>query len=110
MTNVEMRRTLLSQLASNSRLVERAIIVLYERQTADEQSSSTTVHHNGKGFSAWSAERGSYYARWIQSGKHLTGVHLQRARHIAQRHVRQLVELAQQKAASKEVAHTANAA
>lgn len=41
------------------------------------------------------AKRGTYYAKWIQSGKRLTGEHLAKARKIALYHSRQLVKIAQ---------------
>ena len=86
-------------LNSNPRAVGRAMIVLFERQTADEQQRSSTRHQNGRGFNAYSARSGSYYARWVQSGRQLTGRHLVKARLIALRHSRQLVEEANDKLA-----------
>ncbi len=81
-------------LFSNPRAVERAMVVLHERQTQDEQQTSVTRYNNGRGFSATAARKGSYYARWVLSGRPLTGHHLVRARAIALRHSRQLVEVA----------------
>jgi len=84
-------------LNSNPRAVGRAMIVLFQRQTADEQRRSSTRHQNGRGFNAYSARSGSYYARWVKSGRRLTGRHLAKARSIALRHSRQLVEEANEK-------------
>lgn len=89
-------------LLSNDRAVERAIIVIFNRQTSDEQEAGHTSHHNGKGFNAFDAESGTYYARWIQRGNSLTGRHLVRARKMSLRYVRQLVEEAQIKATSSQ--------
>jgi hypothetical protein len=86
-------------LENNPKAVERAILALYARQTQDEQSSSTTKHSNGRGFSAFEAKNGTYYAKWILSGRSLTGHHLDKARTIGLRHIGQLVEVAQEKAA-----------
>lgn len=72
--------------------VERAIVVLFKRQTADEQSSENTKYQNSVGFSSAHAHTGTYLAKWILSGKHLNGRFLERARHIALLHSRQLVE------------------
>lgn len=85
-------------LKTNPRAVERAMVRLYELQTADEQSTSQTRIHNGAGFSSYAANRGSYYARWVQSGRQLTGRHLEIATKIALRHSRQLVDIANSKA------------
>jgi|GEM_PF-2130296 len=97
MANKELRADLIHQLKVNPRLVERAMVVLYERQTTDEQTNSNTVYQNGQGFCAYAARRGTYYAKYVLSGGRLTGVHLDRARNIAIKHVRQLVEMAERK-------------
>jgi hypothetical protein len=79
---------------TNDRAVERAMVAIWERQTADEQSSDTTRHHNGIGFSGWTARSGSYYARWVLDGNSLTGKHLVKARRIALHHAGQLLRIA----------------
>ena len=84
-------------LRSNNAAVERAIIRLFERQTRTEQISESTHLHNSVGFSACHAKNGTYYAKWIQSGRHLTGTHLEKARKIALVHSKQLVEIANTK-------------
>jgi hypothetical protein len=84
-------------LETNDKAVERAIIVLFERQTNDEQVQSVTRHDNQRGFSAAHASKGSYYARWIKSGRRLTGYHLQNARRITQHYTHQLLLAAQEK-------------
>lgn len=86
----------------NDRAVERAMIVLYERQDADEQSAESTLKQNGRGFSSWDARKGTYYARWVMSGRNLTGHHLTKARIMAKKYVKQLAEVATQKMASTE--------
>ena len=78
----------------NPLAVERAMVRLYSMQTSDEATASTARWLNGQGFSATTAKRGSYYARWVGGGRHLTGSHLQRAREIALWHSRQLVTFA----------------
>ena len=62
-------------LASNDRAVERAMVVIFQRQTPDEQQAAHTSHNNGRGFSAFDAKMGTYYARWVLSGRSLTGRH-----------------------------------
>lgn len=79
---------------NNDVAVGRAIVALYERQTADEQASETTNHHNNIGFCGWAAKNGSYYARWVMSGRTLTGKHLVKARKIALHHAGQVTEIA----------------
>ena len=79
---------------TNDRMVERSMVVLWERQTRDEQASQTTNHHNGMGFTGWSARSGTYFAEWVQSGRRLTGKHLAKARKIAIHHAAQLTGIA----------------
>lgn len=88
----------ITRLLDNSdRAVERAILALYRRQTLDEQNSGNTTHRNGVGFSGAHAEVGTYYAKWILSGRQLTGRHLDRARKMTKHYVAQLLDEAQQK-------------
>ena len=86
-------------LATNNAAVERAMVVLFERQTSDEKATSDTRHTNSRGFSVAHASKGSYYARWVLSGRHLSGHHLDRARNIAMKYTRQLLEAVEAKAA-----------
>jgi hypothetical protein len=78
----------------NDRAVERAMVAIWERQTADEQETQGTRHHNGRGFAAWSARSGTYFAEWVRSGRRLTGKHLVKARKIALHHAGQLTDFA----------------
>ena len=88
-------KTIRDLLARNDLAVERAILAIYARQTADEKATSDTRHTNARGFSAAHASRGSYYARWIASGRHLTGVHLTTARELSLHYTRQLLDIAE---------------
>ena len=81
-------------LTMNDRAVERAMVVLYERQEECERASGTTTKSNGRGFSAYDASKGTYYAKWVLSGKRLTGRFLEHARTMSKRYIRQLAEAA----------------
>lgn len=74
--------------------VERAILAIYRLQTLDEQDTSETRHHNKVGFASCHARMGSYYARWILSGRHLDGKHLDKARRMVRWYSRQLCAIA----------------
>ena len=74
--------------------VERAILAIYRRQTADEQAAYETKHHNRVGFAACHAGLGTYYAKWILSGKHLSGSHVERARRMVRHYAGQLHQIA----------------
>jgi hypothetical protein len=78
----------------NDRAVERAMVAIYNRQTADEQVSSDTKHQNGVGFTGADARLGTYYAKWVLKGNSLTGKHLVKARYMSQKYVRQLTDIA----------------
>ena len=82
-------------LASNPRAIEAAILGLYARQTVGEQHTSSTIESNGRGFNYMDAEYGTYLAKWLQSGRHLTGSHLVRARRMATFYWRQVGEMSQ---------------
>jgi hypothetical protein len=50
----------------------RALVVLYNNQTADEQETNTTNHHNGRGFSGFDAEIGTKMAKFYLERGYLT--------------------------------------
>jgi len=88
-------------LNTNDRAVERAIVVLYDRQTQDEKRDSDTKHDNQRGFRANHASTMSYFARIILKGwkqdrnkdrVHLNPVKLAKARGVALQYTRQLCE------------------
>ena len=81
---------------TDSRWVERGIVALYRKQTEMEKRIGSTVEHNNQGFSGWTANSGTYYAKWILSGKNLDGKHLDRARKIVKHHCLQIVRIAQE--------------
>lgn len=60
---------ILDKLATNDVMVERSLLVMYERQTADEQSAQSTGHNNGIGFNGTDAEILSKFAEWVKGGK-----------------------------------------
>lgn len=77
--------------------IGRAMVALFDRQTRDEKDASDTRHNNQRGFSCAHVSKGSYYARWVLSGRELSGWHLENARKIALRYTRQLAEVANAK-------------
>lgn len=90
-----------TKLATDQKWLERAVIVIYSRQTATEQSSRTTINDNGIGFSASDANVMSYCATWINKGNHLSGKFLDRARKIMPKYSKQLLKIAQAREAAK---------
>jgi len=80
-------------LSSNNHAVEVAMVGLLARQTVGEQNTSTTIESNGRGFNYTDAEYGTYLAKWVKSGRHLTGKHLAAARRMTCFYWRQVSEM-----------------
>lgn len=105
-------------LIENDIAVMRAIVRLFELQTADEINSAQTKHENSVGFTAADAKAGTRMARWLLGmndrnevryppkdlrhplcqrvlGRYAQGkTVMHRARKIALKHSRQLVDIA----------------
>jgi hypothetical protein len=73
------------------------LLAIYNRQTSDEQESKTTKYSNNIGFSASDAPLGSYCAKWILKGNHLSGKYLDLARNMAIKYRVQLLKIARNK-------------
>ena len=61
-----------TQLSSNPAWAQRAIVKLWERQTADEQAAQNTGHNNGVGFNGTDAFILSSFAEQINKGRTLS--------------------------------------
>jgi hypothetical protein len=59
-------------LSSNDRAVERALMLLYQRQTADEQTVESTRHLNNRGFRPAHARMGTSMGRLAYLGYKLS--------------------------------------
>jgi len=88
--------------------VERAVLVLYARQTTDEQFLETTNESNSVGFNGTDAKILSSFARQIldnrgnwPNGKRLSPKQMGMARRKVQKYTRQLLEEAEAKQARK---------
>lgn len=91
-------------LLANDKAVLVAMTRLYDAQTSDEQAITTVRHLNRKGFSVRTVSTGSRIARKVAKGVTLSPAEMKMARDIALWHSKQLVELANAKAAAKAVA------
>ena len=73
MNNKELTKESIKEKITTDRTwTERAVVVIYEYQTADEQQDAETRHNNKVGFSGPDAYILSEFARWLNSGKHLS--------------------------------------
>lgn len=59
-------------LTNNDKAVGRALLVLRNRQTADEQVSESTKHHNNRGFRPCHARMGTSMANFFEKTGYLT--------------------------------------
>ena len=66
MSKKDMIEQLRHRLASNDRWALRALIRIYQNQTADEQCRETTIERNGIGFTGPDAEILTSFARQYQ--------------------------------------------
>jgi hypothetical protein len=66
------------KLKNDVRWMERALIVLHDFQTKDEQRVGDTKHHNDIGFNGVDGRYLSYCARWVIDGKHLNEKHMKK--------------------------------
>jgi len=86
-------------LLNSNHAVERGIVAIWKRQTEDEKAAEQTRKKNNIGFSAFHARRGTYYANWINSGRHLSGKHVDLGRKLILHYTNQLTKIS-----NKEVA------
>jgi hypothetical protein len=90
-----------ANLATNKAWIERALVVLHDRQTTDEQATQHTAHDNNKGFNKPDARRMSFVASFLKSGGHLTE---EKALTVygprLQKYAKQLARIAQEKKAA----------
>lgn len=66
------KQEIVELLKVNDRAVARAVFVLNERQTADEQNSEATKYHNGVGFTGADARMGTSMAKFYARSGFLT--------------------------------------
>lgn len=95
------RVTMLDLLQRSGVAVERALLVLYARQTETERDTHTTREHNGQGFGAFDADILTSFAEQISTNKYrraegqrLTEKQMELARKKVKKYVGQLVEVA----------------
>lgn len=69
-----------------------AMVVLFERQTAFEQETSSTLNKNRRGFMSSHAVHGTRIARALKAGEALPEEDVARVLAIAPRYTRQLAE------------------
>jgi len=66
------REGIIALLATNDKAVERALVVLADRQTSDELAGKTTTKRNGRGFNQFDAPIFTDMALSVKRGRRLT--------------------------------------
>lgn len=109
-TKIQTPETIKELLSNSNAAVERALVVLYERQTADEQASQSTSHQNGMGFGAFDAEILSSFACQVNAKLGQHSDYLGRARKLGECLSAKQMELARKKVVryAKQLALVAN--
>ncbi len=88
----------ISEILKNNQVwLERAILAIYKKQTDNEKRIEHSINHNDIGFNRPDANLLSYYAKYLISGKHLTGSHLEKARKKMIKYSGQLAKIANNK-------------
>lgn len=72
MSKVYTHDDIVQLLATNDKAVARALVVLTERQTADEQRAEETKYHNGEGFRPCHARMGTSMANFYSKRGYLS--------------------------------------
>lgn len=62
------KEMILAKLDTNPVMVERSLIVIYNRQTQDEKVTQGTTQNNGMGFNGADAPIMSKFAEWVLKG------------------------------------------
>ena len=94
-------------LDQNENAVWRAVLAIYDLQTADEKNAMATTNANSVGFSAFDAEFMSDIAVKLRRGWNMSPKQLACCRNKIRRYHRQLCEIANAKTVGQAVAHSA---
>jgi hypothetical protein len=86
-----------AKLSSDVRWIERAVLVLFERQTDDEQTNKVTRWENGRGFNSSDSRYLTYVSNYLLGGRHLSGRHLEKVATKMPKYWRQILEEIQMK-------------
>ena len=68
------------KIQTDIRWLERTLLVIYDRQTKDEQNSRDTQENNGVGFTGFDGRYLSWCSEWLKKGNHLSGDHVDKCK------------------------------
>jgi len=91
------RDAIRDMIVTNDEWAVRALLAIYGRQTAYEQSTDSTQDHNNVGFSSCDAEILSSFARQYQKNRWLSAKQMCILRRKMVKYTRQLLEISRAK-------------
>lgn len=94
-TDAERVAFIKQKLSSSQAWLERSVVAIYQRQTAEEQAVEATRNKNGVGFSAFDAEFLSSVAKQIMNGRHLSDRQMPFVKKNMLKYAGQLVRIAE---------------
>lgn len=95
------KERILANLDRSDTWLYRSLEILYQRQTADEQISGATRHHNGMGFNGRDAGFLTSSYKFYKKAGFLTPKHRAAVRKCIRKYAGQLADVANQKQAEK---------
>jgi hypothetical protein len=90
-----------AKLNTDFKWCRRALVVLYQRQTDDEQAATRTKHDNMRGFNQPDARRGSELARKAMTPQLFAPAEVIEARNMLRKYAGQLARIANAKERAK---------
>lgn len=91
-------------LKTSQKAVEHGVLAIFAMQTASEQTTEETKELNGVGFNSADARYMTYIAKWLLTGKHLSGEHVDKARQRILKYAGQLSDIANDNESKKSTA------
>ena len=85
------------QLSTNPKWIERGLVVLYQRQTYEEQQSGGSIVDNKMGFNGSDSRYLTYCAKWVLGGNHLNEKHLQKCSKMLPKYWKQIMNIIKSK-------------
>lgn len=86
------------KLSKDSKWIERALVVLLNLQTKEEQNVETTIEDNGVGFNGYDAKYLTYCAKWVLGGRHLNEANLKKCGDRLPKYWKQISSVIEKKA------------
>jgi len=85
------------KLANDIRWMERGVLVLFERQTLDEQRSNNTIENNRRGFNGTDGRYLTWVGNYLRKGNHLSGQHIEKVGKKLPKYWKQILDIIKEK-------------